>query len=314
MTELIKTVHFKVGDGFTDLVRQIFWYEDKYRGYKLLDTLNGITIGQKEAVLEGDAHLEPTEDGCGMNLIYKEDKKFKKELADHKIFVKEQEERKKIEEEEFMERVNELVEAEAQRIEDGEPPTPRRNARKKTRKDIDDFMDSVFSPSMQGKKFTKRKSTKKAKKHLGKCREECKYNHGDKCMFGMRDLWGCWIETEGIEDKYWELINIRKKEAGLRYANQEESKGHFSLAREIERKVYNFLYKGHEYVLGDSARNQGECPHCGEQAPTDHFWRPQDKAFIGDKKLGDKQYAYCFECPKCFKKFFYHNISAKEGT
>jgi len=304
-TKKMKKLHFSVGDGFTDLVRQIFWYEDKYRGYRLLDTMIGITIDQKDAILNGDAYLKPTKDKTGMDLIYEEDKEFKQELTNHKKFLKRQQDEKEKELEELRNKSwEEDIDLE---MELG----GRRELVK--REEFDLKKDEILPPSMLGTIEKKRKASKKAKKHLEKCGEKCKYNHGGRCMFGKRDDWGCWIETEGIEDKLWELLNIRKKEAGL-MCGGELSKDHYSLAKKLEEKVFNFIYEKHEYVINDSARNQGECPHCGEKAPTDHFWRPTDKAFIGEKQLGKKQYAYCFECPQCFNNFFYHvEHSIKRG-
>lgn len=68
---------------------------------------------------------------------------------------------------------------------------------------------------------------------------------------------------------------------------------------------FNFLFKGKEYTHQDVAQNQGLCPHCGKNS-IDYFWRPWDDAFIGVYKLSKHESIYCFECPKCFEKFFYH--------
>lgn len=81
------------------------------------------------------------------------------------------------------------------------------------------------------------------------------------------------------------------------------------LIKDLKNKVFDFIFKGHEYKFKHSARNQSECPHCEHKASDGFMWDEtrDKKAFIGKKKLGDDMYAYCFECPKCFNKFFYHN-------
>lgn len=69
---------------------------------------------------------------------------------------------------------------------------------------------------------------------------------------------------------------------------------------------YLFVYSGHEYTKSERAEHQGKCPHCGEPAPDGNFYQAYDDSFLGYKKLDDRFSAFCFECPKCFEKFWYH--------
>ena len=69
------------------------------------------------------------------------------------------------------------------------------------------------------------------------------------------------------------------------------------------------VFKGHEYTRADRAGHQGKCPHCGENAPDGSFWQASDKAFIGHKKVNNIRSIFCFECPRCFEKFFYHQFN-----
>ena len=73
-------------------------------------------------------------------------------------------------------------------------------------------------------------------------------------------------------------------------------------------KSYHFIFKGHEYTVVDSARHQGRCPHCDNKAKDGFMYDAyEDKeAFIGYYKVDEDNYILCFECPKCFEKFYYH--------
>ena len=73
-------------------------------------------------------------------------------------------------------------------------------------------------------------------------------------------------------------------------------------------KQYHFVFQGHEYTLNDRAANQGRCPHCNAQS-SDHFMFDADgdkECFIGYYKIDDDNCTLCFECPSCFRKFYYH--------
>jgi hypothetical protein len=74
----------------------------------------------------------------------------------------------------------------------------------------------------------------------------------------------------------------------------------------IVDRMDRIIFQGHEYTFNDRAQDQGRCPHCGELAPDGHFWKAHDDAFIGYKQISRNFTIFCFECPKCFKKFFYH--------
>ena len=78
------------------------------------------------------------------------------------------------------------------------------------------------------------------------------------------------------------------------------------LAKKFLNKKYDFIFKGHQFTLKDSARDQTRCPHCNERSSDGNLWKITDKSFIGKHKLNDIEYALCFECPKCFEKFYYH--------
>jgi hypothetical protein len=275
-----KYLHFRMGDGFTDIVRQMFWYEDKFKAYRILDSMIGITMTQKDAILNGDAFLEPIKEGTQMRLVYKEDKVFKAEIAAHKLFLLD---KAKLEKAELEAR----LEAARKEAEYAEISATGRLA------------EELSLPT------EKHHAYRKAKKNGGKCKEECQFNPHGTCIFGMRDKWGCWVETEGIESKMNELVALRstRERAGVMPGSEEERIFNGATVD----KIFNFIFEGHEYVLSDSARNQGECPHCGEQAPDGKFWQTKDKGYIGYKKLADEQFAYCFECPSCHEKFFYHH-------
>lgn len=68
----------------------------------------------------------------------------------------------------------------------------------------------------------------------------------------------------------------------------------------IMKKVYGFVFGGHEYTYQDNSRDRGSCPHCG--CPGGH-------THIGYYGSGRGRIA-CFECANCFEKFYFH---AEEG-
>lgn len=89
----------------------------------------------------------------------------------------------------------------------------------------------------------------------------------------------------------------------------------YSSLRNLSSKTYEFEYKDHYYTERDRAGDQGECPHCSYRARNrERFFDPyKDKEmFIGCKKFGEQNYVYCFECPKCFNKFYYHQMVSAE--
>lgn len=121
-----------------------------------------------------------------------------------------------------------------------------------------------------------------------------------------------------IQNRYDRITN---EEARTKYSNnylaneffikatmtkdKKERKLWMQTAQDYKNKVFEFVYKGHHYTFLDSARSQSHCPHCDNESK-DTFWSKTDKAFIGEYNFSKTQSAYCFECPKCFKHFFYH--------
>ena len=89
-----------------------------------------------------------------------------------------------------------------------------------------------------------------------------------------------------------------------------EIKSNNEMIKNLTTKIYDFTFKGHDYKFKHSARNQSSCPHCDAKA-SDFCWSStKDKeAYIGKKQLTDEMYALCFECPKCFNKFYYHKYA-----
>jgi len=65
----------------------------------------------------------------------------------------------------------------------------------------------------------------------------------------------------------------------------------------ITKKTYNFIYKGHEYTHKDNSMDYKSCPHCGYS---------KSKHEIGYYGSGRGR-IICFECDKCFGKFYYHD-------
>jgi len=167
----------------------------------------------------------------------------------------------------------------------------------------------------------------KAEKHLDKCGQahsSCKYQTDGKCCFSRRKDWGCFLDNpEKLNSQIDFNMLVRKQEFIYSfYGNNRPSKKtqemskikcktlekhSFNISNELDKKVYDFIFKEHHYTINDSARNQSECPHCGYKSNGDMWDKIEDKkAFIGIKKISDKQFLYCFECPNCFEKLFYH--------
>jgi len=78
---------FGIGDGMTDLVRDTFWFEQRFDWSKgVLDCFRGISEEQKDKILIGDAFIKPVEEG--VKVVFEKDMKFKNELKQHINFVK----------------------------------------------------------------------------------------------------------------------------------------------------------------------------------------------------------------------------------
>ena len=199
------------------------------------------------------------------------------------------------------------------------------------------MVNLVYEENVEFKKkltqylITKKKNAEyrvKAEKHLDKCGQaysSCKYQTGGKCCFSKRKEWGCFMDNpEKIDSQINFNMTVRKQEfidsfcgnnrpskltqeiSGIKCKPLE--KHSFDLSNELDKKVYDFIFKEHHYTINDSARNQSKCPHCDYDSRGSMWDRKEDKKdFIGINKISDNQFLYCFECPNCFGKFFYHS-------
>jgi hypothetical protein len=152
------------------------------------------------------------------------------------------------------------------------------------------------------------KTTQKiAEKHLEKCNnKKCKFScGGKKCCFGLRNSAGCYMTNpEKMEEHMNNVYNLRMQyEIRSRTGDKESA----DILKQLETKQFTFVFKGHEYTVNDSARNQSECPHCGNQTGDGSIWSIESEAYIG-VYVNKKDIMRCFECPKCFEKFFYHDV------
>ena len=160
-----------------------------------------------------------------------------------------------------------------------------------------------------------------ARKHLDQCDQLncrfCKPIHEDDnsiCCFGLRHE-GCIYSNPKMEhiidelaiveaqlsvakyevDPYWaartrnEQIDLPEMDGIINPIIDEVS--------EITKKVYNFVYRGHEYIHSDNSMDYRSCPHCGYSGNSHK---------IGYYGNGISR-IICFECDKCFEKFYYHN-------
>ena len=78
-----KIVHFTIGEGMDRLVRDAYWFENRKEWALRLvkDLCIGINDKQINSILNGDARLMPVEKGTMLELVYKEDKKFKRDVS-----------------------------------------------------------------------------------------------------------------------------------------------------------------------------------------------------------------------------------------
>ncbi len=322
-----QTLHFRVHPNILNIIRQGYWYEDRREwAIKCLRSLGGnMTLDMAHDLLDGKNGLTTDDGGETLTTTDKPDIEFQKELKQHKKFLEEQKKQKE---------------------EDAKRPFCNNSDRlemnlhckyfsKDDGKCMYSKMAGYTSPITMGhpggecylEKFggqrdnkveaisklmnleTENTSTgaKIAEKQGNKCLEEnCKFSTSKVCSFGMRNNWGCYLGSD-VKEKFntFKATSMSVGRQGMDGINFVKSEA---------QKMFNFVYKGHNYTIKDSARNQGQCPHCDYEAPN-NFWKPDNKAFIGHKIFGkklnilgkqEKAYAACFECPKCFKKFFYH--------
>ena len=157
----------------------------------------------------------------------------------------------------------------------------------------------------------------RAKMNTKHCDEKCKFNINNVCCFGPRKQYGCYLDIGegGIDKIYQKEIGYTLMRAAqfenIRNAPEkiDEIRQNFDAIEKLRSKPFGFIYKEHNYTVNDAARDQGECPHCGEKASDGFFWnKERDKnSYIGTYSFGGEYVAVCFECPGCFEKFFYHN-------
>jgi len=148
-----------------------------------------------------------------------------------------------------------------------------------------------------------------ATNHLGRCEvKDCKFNllSDDKtfriCAFGMRETFGCYYKEDAVKVRVDEIKALIK--LGVQRGDAADVPE--MLDRMVLGKTYYFLFKGHEYTISDSARDQRCCPHCGFRNSRGDFWKRRDKEFVGAVKA-ERGVLMCFECSNCFKKFYYHS-------
>lgn len=164
---------------------------------------------------------------------------------------------------------------------------------------------------------------KPAAKHLEPCEvTECRFCHDrilnddmdtTVCCFGLRHE-GCIYfnpdmqvrlgmlatkEAQLIETKYeadpWWAAETRNDQIDFPKMDNIFDPIVKKVAK-ITGKVYNFVYKGHEYIHSDNSMDFKSCPHCDSE----------DKYKIGYYGSGQGR-IICFECNKCFEKFYYHD-------
>lgn len=78
-----------IGDGMTDLIRDTFWFEQRFGWSKsVLDCFMGITEEQKYKILIGDAFIKPIEENRRVEVVFEKDVDFKNQLKKHINSVK----------------------------------------------------------------------------------------------------------------------------------------------------------------------------------------------------------------------------------
>lgn len=165
-----------------------------------------------------------------------------------------------------------------------------------------------------------------AKKQLDECTQpRCLYCVDSVCCFGYRDL-GCAFLDPTLLHKIRHIpdIMIAAYSAFIHPVTDGEiNYYHYDpdTINEIERGVTElitpvnviangaktrcFVYKGLQFNPRDNAMDQSVCPYC--HAELHNIKNPESyEGFIGYKQFDIDEFAACFECTKCFGKFFYH--------
>lgn len=273
-----ETLSFKVcGEGLTTLVRDIYLYEDQAKAWNIMGTLHGLSIDQATAVFEGRGKFitDPDDDSL-LCFVDEVDEEWQREYAEHKAHLKD------VAKEEEEDKEITLVAMDLQSTHD--------------ELSLEEAKDFVLRAKQNNKNST-RPLVKLAKELMVKTK-----------MAELRK------EEDAIGD---DLLERMTKEANMTLAKSifinnfaekdpDKKKAGDELVKSLTNKQYSFIFKGKEYTYKDSARNQGRCPHCDEQAPDHHFWQTKDSAYVGMHSFGNGFFAACFECPACFEKFYYH--------
>lgn len=171
----MQKLHFKIGLGINTLIRDIYWFEDNQtKAMNILETFIGITLTQCMDLLNGDAEFVPNDDGT-VNLVYKEDKEFKKKLQEHKEFIKNREKEKQLEE---IERLKNLR---------------------------DDLVEMRIEQNT---------GLKKASGTSKPCEYDCQYNMNDTCCYGGWNCgWGCYLDNPDRNEILSEKMLTENKRA-----------------------------------------------------------------------------------------------------
>jgi len=75
--------------GFAELVRDAFWYEQKFDWARnVLRCFHGLSSEVERDILRGDAYFESASDGKHVRVVFEENEEFKKNLAEYVKFVK----------------------------------------------------------------------------------------------------------------------------------------------------------------------------------------------------------------------------------
>ena len=158
-----------------------------------------------------------------------------------------------------------------------------------------------------------------ARNHLERCDvKDCKFSHPSQdhdytvCCFGLRGE-GCIYVNREMQLKLKIVASVEARLTMAKYnadpwwaAETRNDQIDFpeindiiepimEKVAKITKKVYNFVYNGHEYIHSDNSMDYKSCPECDSI----------HKELIGYYGNGQGRIA-CFECQKCFNKFYYH--------